>query len=397
VTAQVAQRIGQSIDAANAGRDAAVRDARRSEQTFLSYMEHGPFTAFIRDSNGRYIYVNPLFARMYNSTNEGIRHKTSREIGFPEDLAAEVMADDQRVLSTGVSSARTVEMQHFDGCQRQWFAVKFPLIDASGATVIGGVALDLSARVQAEKAKEEAQNQLVKAYKLAALGEMAGNIAHEINNPLAIIDGKAKQLCEILAAPTLDTKTAIKFGETISAMALRLVKIVNGLRNVSRASNNDPFTPKAVAALIEETVALCAPKLKVMDIELKTNEIAPDLALTCRPAELSQVLLNLISNAADAIENQEDRWISVDVSASATSVRIRIVDSGPGIPKEIRGKICEPFFTTKPVDKGTGLGLSISTQLVAAHGGTLALDELSPHTCFVVHLPRHVSHGEKAS
>lgn len=392
LVAYIAHVIGKSIDTTIAGYEAAEQNSRRTEQTFKSYMDHGPFTAFIRDAQGRYLFCNPLFARMYNSTCEGIINKTSREIGFPEDLAVESAADDQKVLSSGIPSERTVQMRHFDGEMRQWFAVKFPLVDASGASVIGGVAIDLSARVQAEEAKEQAQGQLISSYKLVALGEMAGNIAHEINNPLAIIDGRSRQLCEVLATEPIDTKSAIKFAEVISAMTLRLVKIVNGLRNVSRSSSNDALSNKSAAALIEEALAICLPKLKLLGIKLTVADIARDLDIACRPAELSQVLINLISNAADAVENEEERWIKVDVSTDHANIFVRISDSGPGIPEDIREKVCQPFFTTKPVGKGTGLGLSISMQLIAGHGGSLTLDEAAPHTTFVVQLPRIFGH-----
>lgn len=385
---RISKPMGLGFDAKENALAAAEDEVRRSERTFLSFMEHGPFTAFIRDGEGRYKYSNPFFGRMYNSTHEGILNKTSLEIGFPEALATEVMADDQRVLNSGIPSERIVEMRHFDGCMRQWFAVKFPLVDATGAKLIGGVALDLSARVQAEEAKLEAQELLLGSYKQAALGRMAGNIAHEINNPLSIIDGKSRQLCEILETQPIDAELAIRFGQAISEMALRLVKIVNGLRTMSRETARDPFTRKSVAELVEEAIALCAPKFKIAGVSLTAVEIPASLEIECRPSEIEQVLLNLFGNALDAIESLPEKWVRVEVREDEKFVKIAIIDSGSGIPAEIRDKILEPFFTTKEVGKGTGLGLSISSQLIHGHGGMLSIDASSPHTSFVVNLPK---------
>jgi signal transduction histidine kinase len=106
-----------------------------------------------------------------------------------------------------------------------------------------------------------------------------------------------------------------------------------------------------------------------------------------RPSQVSQVVLNLINNSADAIEGSPNPWIIVDVVATGTSLFLSIMDSGKGIPEEIAKKIMNPFFTTKEVGKGTGLGLSIGKGIIEGHGGKLYLDRNSPHTKFIIELP----------
>src|SRR5262249_34026595 len=103
--------------------------------------------------------------------------------------------------------------------------------------------------------------------------------------------------------------------------------------------------------------------------------------------QIGQVLLNLLSNAFDAVEHAPEKWVALSFSHQDGRVEIAIEDSGPGIPGDLRQRMFQPFFTTKPVGKGTGLGLSISHGIIHAHGGSLVLDESSDHTRFVMSLP----------
>jgi C4-dicarboxylate-specific signal transduction histidine kinase len=107
-----------------------------------------------------------------------------------------------------------------------------------------------------------------------------------------------------------------------------------------------------------------------------------------RPVQLSQVFLNLLNNAFDAIEGAPSPWIRVELYSEDDFIEVSVTDSGPGVAKEIRSRIMEPFFTTKPLGKGTGLGLSVSAGIMKAHHGSLFLDETSPNTRFVVRMPR---------
>ncbi|RYZ66100.1 MAG: HAMP domain-containing histidine kinase, partial [Proteobacteria bacterium] len=142
---------------------------------------------------------------------------------------------------------------------------------------------------------------------------------------------------------------------------------------------------------------LCREKFRYKGVDLRVGAI-PDVNLICRPTELSQVLLNLLNNAFDAVEeaeaNQSQRWVQVAVRVEGEWVSLTVTDSGTGIPETVASRMLEPFYTTKELGKGTGLGLSISKGIVETHGGQLYYDRSNPNTSFVVELklaPSNVS------
>jgi PAS domain S-box-containing protein len=236
---------------------------------------------------------------------------------------------------------------------------------------------------------EQKQRELtmVQSAKMASLGEMAGGIAHEINNPLTIIQGKASLLLKKSQNGGLSEAYTQEHLEKIVSTCERIAKIVNGLRTFSRSGEKDPFTPIKLQKIITDTEDLCAEKFKNHCVKL---EIAPvsDTTISCRSVQLSQVLLNLLNNSFDAISPLEEKWIHIDTALLDTVVRITVTDSGNGIPAEVAAKIMQPFFTTKETGKGTGLGLSISRGIVEEHGGKLYLDQSSAHTKFILEIPR---------
>lgn len=276
-----------------------------------------------------------------------------------------------------------------DGTQKDFLVGATPIREKGGAVASVVVSfLDISARVQAEDARASAQQQLLQANKMAALGEMASGIAHEVNSPMAIIAGKARQLHEELAEKHGDDEDLMQFASAIEETSHRIIKIVNGLRTHSRSTERDSFVSASVTSIIDGTLAICASRFKYSDVPLQVESGNSDLAITCRPAEISQVLLNLVGNALDAIENLPEKWIKIRAEAKDGKVQISVEDSGPGIPPSLCDKILEPFFTTKEVGKGTGLGLSISKSIVESHGGRIFIDKQAGHTRFVIQLPK---------
>ncbi|MCX6117641.1 MAG: ATP-binding protein [Proteobacteria bacterium] len=238
--------------------------------------------------------------------------------------------------------------------------------------------------------KEKSQNQatLMHNSKMASLGEMAGNLAHEINNPLGILNGRILQMRKILTAETPAKQEALDVLEKMTAVSKRIASITKGLKSFSRMGEADPFEEISIQTLVEDTLAFCAEGIRQLGIELRICEVDPKLRISGRPTQVSQVLLNLLSNARDAAETYAEKWVSINIESDDKFVCLMITDSGPGLPEHLIQKIYEPFFTTKPVNKGTGLGLPISKKILEEHGGELTIDRACPNTRFVVVIPK---------
>ena len=247
---------------------------------------------------------------------------------------------------------------------------------------------DIAKREAAERELAISRHSAILSAKMAALGEMSGNIAHEINNPLAAIFLQAENLGRLARKDRLDTKAVAKAGRNIESTVIRIRRVVDALRGFARDAERDPMRPESVREVVNDTIELCSKRFQQRAIALDVAPIPEDLRVVCRAVQISQVLLNLLGNAYDAVETQRRRHVGIIVDADDAHVWIAVTDSGPGIPPELRTRIMEPYFTTKPAGEGTGLGLSVSRGIAHLHGGDLLLDPSSPETRFVLILPR---------
>lgn len=219
------------------------------------------------------------------------------------------------------------------------------------------------------------------AEKMSALGRMAGEIAHEINNPLAIVHGNAVLIRKLEPGAQVE-----ELATTIEQTAQRMSKVVKGIRAIARDSTRDPFAAVQLETVLQDAVALCRERARGLGVRLELPEIS-ELELRCRSTEICQVLVNLLNNAFDAVDTQEQRVVRMEAKVRDKFVELAVSDSGPGVPPELRGRLLDPFFTTKEVGKGLGLGLSISRTIVEAHGGRLWLDETAAATRFAFTVP----------
>jgi two-component system NtrC family sensor kinase len=232
----------------------------------------------------------------------------------------------------------------------------------------------------ANKALRDTQGKLVQAAKMASLGELVAGIAHEINNPLAFIlahQGTVSRLLgQVAPRVTADAEAAravekaMARAESMTLGLRRIQDLVQNLRKFSRLEEGGAQEVDVPEA-IDTVLVLLTHKLS--DRIVVERDFAAPRILRCSPALLNQVVMNIIGNAADAIEG--DGRIRVATRADGPDYLIEVSDSGAGVPEPIRARIFEPFFTTKPVGSGTGLGLSIAYAVVEAHHGSIAVDD----------------------
>lgn len=236
--------------------------------------------------------------------------------------------------------------------------------------------------------RKKMESVMINLEKMATLGEMSAVIAHEINNPLAVIQLSIESLKRELNLNNLTNEEVEKKINKIHISVGRISKLVRGLKTFSRTSEEEEYAEINLKIFLEEVLSFIKSKYTTAGIVFKTNEI-PDISIECIPDQISQVLLNLFNNAYDAVVDLTDKWVELNlfIDEKNNEASFSIKDSGHGIPNHIAQKILNPFFTTKDVGKGTGLGLSISKAIIEEHAGTLALDKISPNTNFIFTIP----------
>lgn len=235
------------------------------------------------------------------------------------------------------------------------------------------------------------QKTVAQSHKMAALGHMAAGIAHEVNNPLAIIQGKAEMLSYLASKGPVEQAKIEETSKVIQATVGRIVKIIRGLRVFSRSGEQDPRVLAKVSEIVDDTLEFCREKFRHKNIEVRVPKFSEDLALMCRPQQIEQVLLNLLNNSYDHILDLSERWVKVEVVDLGDQIEFSVTDSGQGLEGSAKDRIFEPFFTTKEIGKGVGLGLSISQGLIEEHGGIIRVDPYSRNTRFVFQIPKRPS------
>ncbi|TCQ28714.1 sensor histidine kinase [Rhizobium sp. PP-CC-3G-465] len=224
---------------------------------------------------------------------------------------------------------------------------------------------DLNAQLRSTQAD------LVQAGKLAGLGQMSAALSHEFNQPLAAAKTYADSASLLIERDRIDeAKDNLR---RISNLIDRMASISRHLRNFARKPN-EKLGPVALDDVLRDTLEIVSARLVSADAELVVALGEPAPLVRAGSVRLQQVLVNIISNAADAVEGLEDRRITVTATTTGDRVAITIRDAGAGIPKAIAERIFDPFFTTKGVGKGLGLGLSISYNIVKDFGGRLSVE-----------------------
>lgn len=240
-----------------------------------------------------------------------------------------------------------------------------------------------------EKEIETQKIMMLQNARLSSLGEMASGVAHEINNPLAIIGGLSSYLKTRVENDDININTLKDDLGNIDSAVARITKIINELHDLSKKSNGSTFEIILFKDVVENLLALCRDRFLNCNINLIVD-VDSKVMVKTKGSQIGHAILNLLNNSFDAlnlIDNQNEKWIKVQTVVEVNVVKISIIDSGRGIDPRVAERMMEPFYTTKKIGMGTGVGLSLSKNIIENHGGHLYYDSESPNTCFVIELP----------
>jgi signal transduction histidine kinase len=299
-------------------------------------------------------------------------------------LAAPLLAREEAIGALVVTDTRG---------PRQFTAADVAAVEALAAlaaAAIENARLYAAERLRAEQLAalnqqlQESQAHLVQAGKLAAVGTLAAGVAHELNQPLMVIRGQAQLLLDDTLAPAARQRV-----ERIERQTEKMMRVIDHLRTFGRRSSGTA-QPVALNQVVDEALLLIGQQIRDRTIALELALAAPAPVALAEANEVEQILLNLLSNAVDALaERGGPGRIVVRTWADAAGCHLSVGDDGPGIAPEVLARIFDPFFTTKEIGKGTGLGLSISRQIARHWGGDLTVVSTpGAGATFTLSLPR---------
>jgi len=301
-----------------------------------------------------------------------------------ECFPAALGTPSEAILRAAMENHTVANYERFHEPYGTWFKVRLYPTEAGLSAFFTDITEEK--RLQEQIALE----QVMREKRIEALSHMAGGLAHEISNPLAIIHARASDLKALAeTASLLPVEQVAKASDSIVQTADRAIRILRGLRGFGREAGNDPKEWASIHAIVDQCLELQQARFERHNIALCV-ELHPELPLVlCRETQIGQILTNLLSNAFDAIDHSgaTERWVTLTAERQRDTVAINVTDSGPGVDDQFRPYLMEPFFTTKSKGLGMGVGLSLSRAIAQGHGGCLSLCQENEHTCFRLILP----------
>lgn len=358
--------------------------------SWKKFLEHSldeiPGVFYAKSLEGNFIHVNQEFLNLNGLKRSEVIGKSAYDL-FSKKVANKQAQSELDILEGIDNLTFEEDITNANGTKKKYRSYKFPYFNPSGDIfATGGLSIDISKEKIMEKELEEEKLKTIQASKLASLGEMAAGIAHEINNPLAIIKGYSQKLRKDFERG--NTEKALKGISKINETVDRIDKIIKGLRAFARDSHYEEMEFVSLEHIVQTSRDLIEERLKNNGVSLKIEGNLEHI-IQVRLVNITQVLINLMTNSFHAVYGAENPWVKIEVSSPTKEglINIYVSDSGDGISQDVVKKMFEPFFTTKGSSEGTGLGLSICRSILKDHQGSLNYMKKDGHTCFVMTLP----------
>ena len=358
---------------------------RQSEERYRNLVETAPdiiYSLSIKD--GTFISLNPAFESVTGWKMSEWIGKRFEDLTHPDDLP--LATETMNLVSNGKTPPTyALRLLTKSGDYVVGEFTSAPQFENGSVVAEFGIVRDITERKKAEMEKENLTKQLLQSEKMAAVGQLAGGVAHEINNPLGVILGFSQSL---LRRVKEDDPLLMPL-QSIEREAKRCKSLVQDLLTFSRVGKTEKEKCD-INEVVKSSLTLVEAQTKVKSVEL-VKEFGSDIKeVMFSRNQIQQVIVNLCNNAIDAMPNQGVLTVRTLMTTRENReyVELQIKDTGTGIPKDIQTKIFEPFFTTKEVGKGTGLGLSLVYEIIQKHQGKIELEsEVGKGSIFKILLP----------
>jgi PAS domain S-box-containing protein len=364
------------------------RTIEKSETKIINEAIDSIAAILITDSRGYFIYVNEIFCQLtgYKST-ELIGRSTNI---FKSGVHTEEFYTEFWSTITSGKTWKGVFCNKTKAGELIWLdTIVKPVFNKNNEIEkFIGIRFNVTENVQNKLTLKAQEEQLVTFSKFATIGEISGFVAHEINNPLTVISLAASSINLALNSEFPNIEKIKQLNTKIIKVTSSISKITSALQNFSRNETISKMLPHKFKEILEDALLITEDIVKSNEVHfIIESDIDNELLIECHKNQISQVLINLIKNACDAVRLLENRVVKLKIQANAETLEIKVLDTGARIPDEVATYLFVPYFTTKKEGKGTGIGLTISTKIIKAHGGKLFLDRESDQTCFVITIP----------
>jgi PAS domain S-box-containing protein len=368
-----------------------ITDRKNNEKDIIDLsriINTSPSCVKVLNATGNLVRINKVGVDLMESPDfESLHMACIYDVVHPEDRAAFVKFNNH--ICNGGTGSMIYRISTLKGKQKymESFARTHVLPDGSPGNL--SITNDITDRVFSERQLKQKNEELQEAKRLAVVGEFTAGIAHEINNPLAIISAKADLLSLQLEMLNVTANSPVTLDnikdsvEIIKSTVKHSADLIKNLKTLSSKVELDQLEFYNLKEVIDMALNLSSKRCDNEGIEIHID-IESKIKVECNKAGLAQVFLNLITNSIDAIKEMDSKWISVEAKISKNRLKVYFTDSGLGIDKEIVEKITNPFFTTKKQGEGTGLGLSISVKYIDKMKGKFYYNPNSKNTQFII-------------
>ena len=361
---------------------------RASENKYRTLLENIPQKVFLKDTNSVYLSCNENLAADFNIKADEITGKTDYDF-FREELAEKYRADDKKIMELG--RTQNIEEEYVqDGRDVVVHTVKTPVKDAQGNTVgILGIFWDITEHKKAQEELDTYREKMVRAERLASFGTLSATLAHELNQPLTVIQLSIENSLEKLKSTSCPDTVTEALEDSLKEVS-NATSIIDRFRIFARNSSDKVVEKVDLALTARRIVKLLTERAKREKVALclkGMNKLPP---VYTNERDMEQIIFAMTENAIQAADGKKDHQLSISGSEKNGYVELQFSDDCSGIARENLNRIFKPFFTTGNNDQRTGLGLCVVQRLVSACGGKIRVDSRPGRgTTFYIALPVH--------